>query len=75
MFSRTWSLAREDEVRSWSMDSEPAWDAAISGNSALREVFLRALHDEGLARLGIAFGEGLLDIKGFYDAMGWIPLA
>eukprot|EP00959_Pyramimonas_sp_CCMP1952_P396882 8315692-Pyramimonas_sp.AAC.1 len=63
MFSRTWSRAREDDVRSWSQDSEPAWDAAVAGNSALREAFARALKGEAMHNLGIAFGEGLVDIK------------
>ena len=40
MFSRTWPFARQDNVRSWSQVCEPAWDAAVAGNSALREVFL-----------------------------------
>ena len=75
-FPRTWSLAREDEVHSWPKGAERAWDAGVAGNSALREVFvLRALRDEWLARLGISFGEGVIDAMGFYDAMEWVPLA
>ena len=74
MLTRVWSLVREEDVRSWSSSAEPAWDAAIRGNSALREAFLRALHDESYFKLGIENGHGLLDVKGFYDSIGWAVL-
>ena len=74
MLTRVWSLAREEDVRSWSSSSEPAWDAAVQGNAALREAFLRALHDEAYFKLGIENGHGLLDVQGFYDSIGWAVL-
>eukprot|EP00959_Pyramimonas_sp_CCMP1952_P144010 3014847-Pyramimonas_sp.AAC.1 len=74
MTSRTWSLAREDVTRAWTRDAQPDWGAAVAGNSALREAFLRALRDGGLSRMGISFGATFSDIKGFYDAMQWGPL-
>eukprot|EP00959_Pyramimonas_sp_CCMP1952_P103458 2163664-Pyramimonas_sp.AAC.1 len=40
MLTRVWSLAREEDVRSWSSSAEPALGAAVRGNSALREAFL-----------------------------------
>eukprot|EP00959_Pyramimonas_sp_CCMP1952_P112762 2357355-Pyramimonas_sp.AAC.1 len=43
MIPRIWSLAREPWVKDWTVASQPRWDAAVAGNSALRECFLRML--------------------------------
>eukprot|EP00959_Pyramimonas_sp_CCMP1952_P431307 9033216-Pyramimonas_sp.AAC.1 len=43
---RVWSLAREPCAREWSASLTASWDAAIAGNSALREAYLRALESE-----------------------------
>eukprot|EP00959_Pyramimonas_sp_CCMP1952_P393851 8252784-Pyramimonas_sp.AAC.1 len=74
MLTRVWSAAREEDVRLWTSSSEPERDAAIRGNSALREAFVRALQDEACMRLGIEFGTGLIDAEAFYDSMSWEAL-
>eukprot|EP00959_Pyramimonas_sp_CCMP1952_P173558 3626697-Pyramimonas_sp.AAC.1 len=71
MVGRLWSLIREPLVRQWSSDTEASWDAAVRGNSSLREAFVRALQQEVPHHLGIAVGEGLVDIKSFYDSIEW----
>eukprot|EP00959_Pyramimonas_sp_CCMP1952_P095115 1989012-Pyramimonas_sp.AAC.1 len=43
---RVWSLAREPVVQSWAQADQPGWDAAVRGNSSLKEAFMRALDDE-----------------------------
>eukprot|EP00959_Pyramimonas_sp_CCMP1952_P425852 8919888-Pyramimonas_sp.AAC.1 len=74
MIARIWSLAREPHVKTWVSESEPMWDAAIQGNAALREAFLRACEEEVSGALGIPTGHGILDIQGFYDSMEWLLL-
>eukprot|EP00959_Pyramimonas_sp_CCMP1952_P085705 1792836-Pyramimonas_sp.AAC.1 len=71
MVGRLWSLIREPLVRQWSSDTEACWDAAVRGNPSLREAFARALQQEVPHHLGIAVGEGLVDIKSFYDSIEW----
>eukprot|EP00959_Pyramimonas_sp_CCMP1952_P425919 8921177-Pyramimonas_sp.AAC.1 len=61
LIARLWSQAREPWVRTWSQDCEAPWDAAIRGNAALQEVFLRLEDEEMATRLGVAHGRGLLD--------------
>eukprot|EP00959_Pyramimonas_sp_CCMP1952_P134833 2821573-Pyramimonas_sp.AAC.1 len=46
MFGRVWSMIREPLVRTWSTSAEQQWDAAIRGNSSLREAFVRAVQEE-----------------------------
>eukprot|EP00959_Pyramimonas_sp_CCMP1952_P423947 8880214-Pyramimonas_sp.AAC.1 len=43
---RAWSLAREPVVQAWAQAEQPSWDAAVRGNSSLKEAFMRALDDE-----------------------------
>eukprot|EP00959_Pyramimonas_sp_CCMP1952_P434234 9092921-Pyramimonas_sp.AAC.1 len=71
MFSRLWSLIREPVVRQWSNSSAPYWDAAMKGNAALREAFVRTLEGEVGHQLGVVSGAGFLDIDGFYDNIVW----
>ena len=51
------------------------WDAAIAGNSALQEAFMKAVDHEMFHRLGAAHGCAVLDIKSFYDHIRWTRLA
>eukprot|EP00959_Pyramimonas_sp_CCMP1952_P304312 6368753-Pyramimonas_sp.AAC.1 len=44
------------------------WDAAVAGNSCLREV-CRTISDEVAHELGIVHGASLVDIQGFYDSL------
>ena len=46
LLCRVWPMIREPIVKSLSRDSCPSWDAAIEGNSALKETFMRALDEE-----------------------------
>eukprot|EP00959_Pyramimonas_sp_CCMP1952_P268994 5624315-Pyramimonas_sp.AAC.1 len=69
MVGRLWSLIREPYVRSWSASAEAHWDAAIRGNSSLREAFVRVLQQEVSHHLGVATGEALVDIQSFYDSI------
>eukprot|EP00959_Pyramimonas_sp_CCMP1952_P105185 2198869-Pyramimonas_sp.AAC.1 len=39
MICRVWSMAREPVVQQWASDSQPDWNAAVKGNSALREAY------------------------------------
>eukprot|EP00959_Pyramimonas_sp_CCMP1952_P018388 388879-Pyramimonas_sp.AAC.1 len=68
-------MAREGQMRQWSSDSAPHWDAAVAGNSALREAFLRGLNSEVFSRMGVAHGEALLDVASFYDSIEFEVLA
>eukprot|EP00959_Pyramimonas_sp_CCMP1952_P114766 2399296-Pyramimonas_sp.AAC.1 len=52
MLCRVWSLAREPCAREWSASLTSSWDAAIAGNSALREAYLRVLESEVAVQLG-----------------------
>eukprot|EP00959_Pyramimonas_sp_CCMP1952_P070252 1466988-Pyramimonas_sp.AAC.1 len=67
MLTRVWSLAREEDVRSWTSSSEQVRDAVTRRNSALREAFARALQDEARVRMGIDVGASLIAAKAFYD--------
>eukprot|EP00959_Pyramimonas_sp_CCMP1952_P138166 2891982-Pyramimonas_sp.AAC.1 len=67
MLCRVWSLAREPHAKAWTMETSPSWDAAIIGNSALGEAFVRALDCELAVKLGGTMGTSILDIKSFYD--------
>eukprot|EP00959_Pyramimonas_sp_CCMP1952_P047837 998627-Pyramimonas_sp.AAC.1 len=62
MVGRVWSMSREPWVRSWSSRSEPHWDAAVQGNSALAEAFRRVLDEEIAGVLNISYGHSLVDI-------------
>eukprot|EP00959_Pyramimonas_sp_CCMP1952_P110447 2310542-Pyramimonas_sp.AAC.1 len=68
-------MAREVQMKEWSAQQDDHWDAAIAGNSALKEAFIRALQDESQSRLNIDHGHGLLDVEAFYDGIKWGPLA
>eukprot|EP00959_Pyramimonas_sp_CCMP1952_P092039 1926477-Pyramimonas_sp.AAC.1 len=68
-------MVREDAMREWSRRTAPAWDAAVAGNSSLREAFARAVSEESFAALGVSYGHGLVDIQKFYDSMPWAGLA
>eukprot|EP00959_Pyramimonas_sp_CCMP1952_P311008 6508588-Pyramimonas_sp.AAC.1 len=46
MTCRIWSQARDPLVSEWSRATSPEWDAAIEGNAALREAFVRVLDEE-----------------------------
>eukprot|EP00959_Pyramimonas_sp_CCMP1952_P333677 6987959-Pyramimonas_sp.AAC.1 len=63
MVGRLWSLIRKPYVRSWSASAEAHWDAAVRGNSSLREAFVRVLQQEVSHHLGAATGEALVDIQ------------
>eukprot|EP00959_Pyramimonas_sp_CCMP1952_P086519 1809726-Pyramimonas_sp.AAC.1 len=41
MVCRIWSMIREDIMKPWTIDSSESWDAALAGNAALREAFLK----------------------------------
>eukprot|EP00959_Pyramimonas_sp_CCMP1952_P209497 4383051-Pyramimonas_sp.AAC.1 len=75
MMCRLWSLIRDPHGRIWTKEVTASWDAALADNSSLREAFLRAVQQEVPQRLGVACGEGLIDIPGFYDAIDWSRLA
>eukprot|EP00959_Pyramimonas_sp_CCMP1952_P013313 280862-Pyramimonas_sp.AAC.1 len=70
-------MAREVEMKGWSVEQAEVdrWDAAVAGNNALREAFVRALEDEVHARLQIPSGHTLWDIASFYDSIEFHPLA
>eukprot|EP00959_Pyramimonas_sp_CCMP1952_P447328 9366248-Pyramimonas_sp.AAC.1 len=74
MTARIRSLAREPHVKTWAAESEPMWDAAITGNAAPCEAFRRVCEEGVSGVLGSSTGHGLLDIQGFYDAMEWFYL-
>eukprot|EP00959_Pyramimonas_sp_CCMP1952_P148013 3097393-Pyramimonas_sp.AAC.1 len=76
MLCRVWSMAREVQMKEWSaLQAETDhWDAAIAGNCALREAFVRALQDEVHSRLDIPHGQTVVDIASFYDSIEWEPL-
>eukprot|EP00959_Pyramimonas_sp_CCMP1952_P237419 4961860-Pyramimonas_sp.AAC.1 len=61
----------------WSVEQAEVahWDAAVAGNSALREAFVRALEDEVHTRLQIPRGHALWDIASFYVSIEFQPLA
>eukprot|EP00959_Pyramimonas_sp_CCMP1952_P417218 8741351-Pyramimonas_sp.AAC.1 len=63
MICRVWSLAREPVVQSWATSSQPDGDAAVKGNSALREAYMKALNEELYTRLKMANGHALMDIQ------------
>eukprot|EP00959_Pyramimonas_sp_CCMP1952_P060474 1263511-Pyramimonas_sp.AAC.1 len=60
---RVWSLAREPVSKAWTSASCPDWDAAVSGNSALHEAFVRVLESEIAVKLGATVGSAVLDIQ------------
>eukprot|EP00959_Pyramimonas_sp_CCMP1952_P204925 4285097-Pyramimonas_sp.AAC.1 len=68
-------MAREDLVRDWVADQDDYWDAAIAGNSALREAFIRALEDEVQTALRLPHGQAVLDVEAFYDGIEMASLA
>eukprot|EP00959_Pyramimonas_sp_CCMP1952_P277210 5795424-Pyramimonas_sp.AAC.1 len=68
-------MAREVQMKEWSPLQGDGWDAAVAGNSALKEAFVRALQDESHTGLSIAHGRGLLDVEAFCDGIEWGPLA
>eukprot|EP00959_Pyramimonas_sp_CCMP1952_P230652 4822186-Pyramimonas_sp.AAC.1 len=43
---RCWELLHRDRVRRWAREHEKEWDAAIAGNSCLREALRRLITDE-----------------------------
>ena len=61
---------REQNVREWAVVVESDWYAILS-NASLREAFHRTLADAVSGCLGVPTGHGLLDIKGFHDAIEW----
>eukprot|EP00959_Pyramimonas_sp_CCMP1952_P079941 1671381-Pyramimonas_sp.AAC.1 len=69
MICRIWSLSREPLIREWASAGQPDWEAAIAGNSALREPHLRALDEELFTKMKASHGHGLSDIQSFYDEM------
>eukprot|EP00959_Pyramimonas_sp_CCMP1952_P267898 5601173-Pyramimonas_sp.AAC.1 len=74
MIGRLWSLIREPLVRQWGSDTEAPWGAAVRGDPSLREAFVGALQQEVPHHLGIAVGEGLVDISRFtipLSGQGW----
>eukprot|EP00959_Pyramimonas_sp_CCMP1952_P116274 2431054-Pyramimonas_sp.AAC.1 len=70
-------MAREVEMKEWSIEQAGVdhWDAAVAGNSALREALVRALEDEVHTRLQIPSGHTLWDLASFYDSIEFEPLA
>jgi len=68
---RTWELMHRESVRTWAQEVEEPWDAAIAGNSCLREAMIRALGDEVADAFGIHSSIALLDIKRFYDSLSF----
>eukprot|EP00959_Pyramimonas_sp_CCMP1952_P370095 7751102-Pyramimonas_sp.AAC.1 len=72
---RTWELMHRDRVRTWAKDVEEPWDAAVAGNSCLREAMIRALGDEVAQAFSIHTAIALLDIKRFYDSLSFQKIA
>eukprot|EP00959_Pyramimonas_sp_CCMP1952_P404730 8482088-Pyramimonas_sp.AAC.1 len=68
---RGWSAAREPYTKEWNTQSQTDWGAARAGNSALKEAYMRAMDEELFFRLRSSQGHALLDIKSFYDEIGW----
>eukprot|EP00959_Pyramimonas_sp_CCMP1952_P437276 9155311-Pyramimonas_sp.AAC.1 len=71
MIGRISPGTREQQVRDWRGLLGTEWNAAISGNSSLVEVFLCALSHEIAGWMKLPTGNGMLDIKGFYDGVEW----
>eukprot|EP00959_Pyramimonas_sp_CCMP1952_P244474 5110240-Pyramimonas_sp.AAC.1 len=71
MLCRVWSLCREPCARDWSASLTSDWDAAIAGNNAFREAYLKVLESEVAVKLGATVGRAILDIKSFYDHIQW----
>ncbi len=66
---RLWSLLRKDAITPWTASQAGHWDAAIAGNSSLREVLERMVLDETAEAATMHTYNGLLDIGKFYDSM------
>eukprot|EP00959_Pyramimonas_sp_CCMP1952_P363452 7611192-Pyramimonas_sp.AAC.1 len=45
LLSRVWSQARDSHAAEWSTATAPKWGAAMEGNAALREAFVRVLDE------------------------------
>ena len=67
MDGQVWSLARGPLIRERASCGLPDWEAAIAGNSALREAHVRALGEELFTTLAAAHGHALYDIQSFND--------
>eukprot|EP00959_Pyramimonas_sp_CCMP1952_P326500 6834469-Pyramimonas_sp.AAC.1 len=75
MSGRLWSLIGEPHVQDWSKNHTEAWDAAVAGNSCLREAYLRAIDEELAHTMGMNYGHALTDVQEFYDSIPWHLLA
>eukprot|EP00959_Pyramimonas_sp_CCMP1952_P124493 2603208-Pyramimonas_sp.AAC.1 len=69
MTRRIWPQARGPLVAEWSAAAAPEWDAAIEGNAALREAFVKVLDEELAVHLKSASGHGLADVEGFPETI------
>eukprot|EP00959_Pyramimonas_sp_CCMP1952_P156394 3270716-Pyramimonas_sp.AAC.1 len=72
--ARLWSMCREDAVQEWNKECFAHWGAAAKGNSALREAYQRALHEELAAHVQTSQAHGLLDVAQFYGSIEWCRL-
>ena len=67
--ARTWQLLRRPAVDKWCEGTTEQWDAALKGNSCLREALGRMLRDECINEAGAFAATFLADIKRFYDSL------
>eukprot|EP00969_Alexandrium_andersonii_P332429 14690265-Alexandrium_andersonii.AAC.1 len=75
MLARIWARCRRSDFRAWSESESGPWDAAVVGNSALRECMTRVVQHEIWNELGISCADLYLDIEKFYDSMMLAALA
>eukprot|EP00959_Pyramimonas_sp_CCMP1952_P313174 6555303-Pyramimonas_sp.AAC.1 len=58
---------RENYIEPWAAEEAAHWDAALAGNSALREAFVKTLYEEVHGYLKISYAHAIMDIQSFYD--------
>ena len=66
---RCWELLNREVVRDWVRAVQQPWDAAVPGQSCLREAMVRSIGDETADAVGAATAGGLIDIERFYDSV------
>eukprot|EP00959_Pyramimonas_sp_CCMP1952_P047250 986048-Pyramimonas_sp.AAC.1 len=60
---RCWELLHRPAVRRWAKQQEREWDAAVAGNSCLREAMRGVICDECCDALKLFHGNLLADIE------------
>eukprot|EP00959_Pyramimonas_sp_CCMP1952_P313250 6556731-Pyramimonas_sp.AAC.1 len=66
---RCWERLHMEEVKQWAKAQQRDWDAAVTGNSCLREAMRRIITDECCDALQIFQGCTLADIEKLYDSL------